>query len=160
LGPGHSLDDGRAPLVSSFIRNLLGDLEKIDPVKFNLSQEQTIESQLPLIFEVLHESGQIPSGTSFAYCQHLLRTYQAQTAAVRAYLPKGTYKGRVTLIRSSETVEKSNSMKGLEKDTFGWQTYCEKPITCYDLPRGHFEILEEKWVAELAKLMEVDIKNP
>lgn len=155
LGPGHyqGTDNNRQTLPA-FALDLLGGPAKLDLAGLTIDVESAQEPQMAIILEALREAGKVPPGMSLAYCRHLFRTYKGHMTAVRAYRPERRYAGRVTLIRSTDTSGGiGRDSKGTDP-SLGWQPYCEQPITVYDLPRGHHELLADEWVAELAALME------
>ncbi len=156
LGPGHQLTK-RQETTSAlpFPLHIWGGLEKLGRKNLPMDQKKSLESQLPQILKVLRQEDLIPPGTSIAFYQHLLRLYQAQNSAVRAYRPWASYKGKVTLIRSKDT---SDGTGQRERDpTLGWQSFCQQPIRLFDLPCGHFELLAAEGVGALASFLEKDL---
>jgi amino acid adenylation domain-containing protein len=69
----------------------------------------------------------------------------ANTQAARAYVP-GSYEGPVTLFRACERRRTNPSDPDL-----GWAEVCRGGLEIVEIPGGHFSILEEPEVQELAR---------
>ncbi len=107
----------------------------------------------------LKSVGILPPEAGRAQVHGLVQVFRASTRNCVRYVARGTYPGRVTLLRAREIhVEDTGIRMNLhshdktsEKDTWGWSALAETGVDVRIVPGDHVTMMAEPHVGELAR---------
>lgn len=126
------------------------------PMEVIPDELSSLEEKFDFIARLATDAGVLPAGSSGAVIRRLFRVYQANWQAALDYRPEAAGQG-VTLIRAMEPLpDVLATMHGAagsrHKDrTNGWSDMTDGPLQVIDVPGDHLTIMEEPYVAHVAK---------
>ena len=143
IGTALAISEGRSLPLS------LGDLEgRPEDEQFALFLRKSREQQIV--------SPQIDDDAVRA----LLKTLENSDRAIASYVHR-KYSGNVAVIRASEA---TSAMKEAASDiydepAFGWQAFCEQPVSVHFVPGDHLHMMAHPCVRELGRVLQQCIDN-
>jgi thioesterase domain-containing protein len=138
-----------ASLLASFVQDLVRSLG--DGVLLSANELRGLESEAAwaLALEHLRQHPSFPSGLGEPHVRQLWNVFQANSQAMRDYVPP-VYPGRLTLFRGNE---------GALEPTLGWGALVSEGVTDHMIPANHYNILKGPATQILADLLGSEIKR-
>jgi thioesterase domain-containing protein len=139
----HLKGEDELALLVRFSLNLGLSWEQLNDAPEHLLR-QGREEQLHWILDQARAARIVPPRTDLPTLHKFLRVYEANVAAMYAYVPQ-TIEARVTLLRAQERIARDDG-----DWTMGWDKLTTKGVTVQVIPGNHFTMMREPQLDVLA----------
>jgi surfactin family lipopeptide synthetase A len=126
-------------------------------ISYEVLQPLTALSQLNYVKQQLETVHLLPPGSGIEKLRGIMQTIKADLLACLRYVPQGGYRGRITLLRTSEVYRDELGMfDEIPNDsTLGWNQLSTEPVDVHSVPGNHFTMLTQPYVKVLAENLKI-----